>query len=97
MKRLLVQTPSASQNMEIPQANLIFALSAGDNVLTQTMTTHNISLLKMTAMASPDRPGWRTPVVWGAQAFHFWEAVLKGGCDPLLRLDCESLYKQLDK
>ena len=45
--------------MEIPQANLIFALSAGDNVLTQTMTTHNISLSEMTAMASPDRPGWR--------------------------------------
>ena len=56
MKRLLVQRPSASQGMKIPHASLILALSAVDNVLTQTMTTHNISLSEMTAMASPDRP-----------------------------------------
>ena len=47
---------SASQGMKIPHASLILALSAVDNVLTQTMTTHNISLSEMTAMASPDRP-----------------------------------------
>ena len=45
--------------MQIPHANLIFALSAVDNVLTQTMTTHNISLSEMTAMTCPDSPGWR--------------------------------------
>ena len=54
------------RDMEIPLANLISALSAVDNVLTQTMTTHNISLSEMTAMASPDRPGTATVIkrVW---------------------------------
>ena len=45
--------------MEIPHASLIFALSAVDNVLTQTMTTHNIRLSEMTAIACLDSPGWR--------------------------------------
>ena len=97
MKRLIVQTASTSHDVKIPHADLIFALSAADNILMQTMTTHNISLSEMTVMTVQTAQGGETLGVWGTQAFHFWEAVLKGGCDPLLRLDCGSLYKQLDK
>ena len=61
--------------MEIPHANLILALSAVDNVLTQTMTTHNISLFEMTGMASPDSPEWRDYCGVGSSGLP-----LLGGC-----------------
>ena len=71
--------------MEIPVANLNFVLSAVDNVLSQKMTLHNVSLSEdnTSLMFGDDDHGMsRQPrgresfVAWGARAFtsgrHYW-------------------------
>lgn len=76
------------RDMEIPLANLISALSAVDNILSQTMTIHHMSLSEdgddASVMFRDEHHGAsRQPqivesiVSWGARAFtsgrHCWE------------------------
>ena len=76
------------RDMEIPLANLISALSAVDNILSQTMTIHHMSLSEdgddASVMFRDEHHGAsRQPqivesvVSWGARAFasgrHYWE------------------------
>ena len=72
------------RDMEISLVNFNFALSAMDNILTQTMTTHYMSLDDGHVMFEDDHHGvsrqpWGGTWVmsWGFQAFtsgrHYWE------------------------
>ena len=76
------------RDMEIPLANLISALSAVDNILSQTMTIHHMSLSEdgddASLMFRDEHHGAsRQPQIvesvmsWGARAFtsgrHYWE------------------------
>ena len=87
MKEFIESRDSLSHDMEISVADLIFVLSAVDNVLRQKMTFHNVSLSEdnTSLMFGDDDHGMsRQPrgresfVAWGARAFtsgrHYWEA-----------------------
>ena len=87
MKEFIELRDSISHDMEISVADLIFVLSAVDNVLRQKMTFHNVSLSEdnTSLMFGDDDHGMsRQPrgresfVAWGARAFtsgrHYWEA-----------------------
>ena len=83
-KNLLSRELMPLRDMEISLVNCNFVLSAMDNVLTQTMTTHYMSLDDAHVMFEDDHHGVsRQPwggtwvVSWGFQAFtsgrHYWE------------------------
>ena len=87
MKEFIESRDSLSHDMEISVADLIFVLSAVDNVLRQKMTFHNVSLSEdnTSLMFGDDDHGMsRQPwggesfMAWGAWAFtsgrHYWEA-----------------------
>ena len=81
------------RDMEISLVNFNFALSAMDNVLTQTMTTHYMSLDDGHVMFEDDHHGVsRQPwggtwvCVLGISGLHLWEALLGAGCGPVFQL-----------
>ena len=87
MKEFIEFRDSISHDMGIPVADLIFVLSAVDNVLHQKMSFHNVSLSEDNTSlifgdddhgVSRKLQGGESFVAWGARAFtsgrHYWEA-----------------------
>jgi len=91
MKEFIELRDSISHDMGIPVADLIFVLSAVDNVLHQKMSFHNVSLSEDNTSlifgdddhgVSRKLQGGESFVAWGARAFtsgrHYWEAAVYG-------------------
>ena len=94
------------RDMEIPLANLISALSAVDNILSQTMTIHHMSLSEdgddASLMFRDEHHGaCRQPQIvesvmsWGSRAFtsgrHYWELDVAQSSSCVLGV-CKSIF-----